>query len=51
MSQEFNLNLLKELEQDIVLNVLCRDEILRKLEEQRVRYVCSYLGMQAAVVF
>ncbi|XP_070589886.1 LOW QUALITY PROTEIN: synaptotagmin-like protein 3 [Erythrolamprus reginae] len=36
MSQEFNLNLLKELEQDIVLNVLCRDEILRKLEEQRV---------------
>ncbi|XP_070807681.1 synaptotagmin-like protein 3 [Pituophis catenifer annectens] len=36
MSQEFNLNLLKELEQNIVLNVLCRDEMLRKLEEQRV---------------
>ncbi|XP_026560848.1 synaptotagmin-like protein 3 [Pseudonaja textilis] len=37
MSEEFNLNLLKELEQEIVLNVLCRDEMLRKLEEQRVR--------------
>ncbi|KAL7987645.1 hypothetical protein Chor_006564 [Crotalus horridus] len=39
MSQEFNLNLLKELEQEIVLNVLCRDEMLRKLEEERVRAI------------
>ncbi|XP_063164043.1 synaptotagmin-like protein 3 [Candoia aspera] len=36
MSQEFNLSLLKGLEQEIVLNVLCRDEMLRKLEEERI---------------
>ncbi|ETE63352.1 Synaptotagmin-like protein 3, partial [Ophiophagus hannah] len=29
----------RELEQEIVLNVLCRDEMLRKLEEQRVRAI------------
>ncbi|KAM6459553.1 synaptotagmin-like protein 3 [Liasis olivaceus] len=36
MSQEFDLSLLKGLEQEIVLNVLCRDEMLRRLEEERV---------------
>uniref|UniRef100_A0A670XQX1 RabBD domain-containing protein n=1 Tax=Pseudonaja textilis TaxID=8673 RepID=A0A670XQX1_PSETE len=46
MSEEFNLNLLKELEQEIVLNVLCRDEMLRKLEEQRVRYVKLKIQLQ-----
>ncbi|KAM3852843.1 synaptotagmin-like protein 3 [Vipera latastei] len=43
MSQEFNLNVLKELEQEIVLNVLCRDEMLRKLEAERVRKLKTQL--------
>ncbi|KAL8186017.1 UNVERIFIED_CONTAM: hypothetical protein K2H54_061491 [Gekko kuhli] len=37
MSQELNLNLLKGLEQEIILDVLYRDQILRKMDEERVR--------------
>lgn len=39
MSQELNLNLLKLLEREIILDVLYRDQILRKVDEERVRYV------------
>ncbi|XP_054839748.1 synaptotagmin-like protein 3 isoform X2 [Eublepharis macularius] len=37
MSQELNLNFLKGLEQEIVLDVLYRDQMLRKMEEERIR--------------
>ncbi|NXP16025.1 SYTL3 protein, partial [Thinocorus orbignyianus] len=37
MACEFNLNLLKELEREAVLEVLYRDQIVRKTEEERIR--------------
>ncbi|NXG07751.1 SYTL3 protein, partial [Sakesphorus luctuosus] len=37
MACEFNLNFLKELEQEVVLKVLYRDEMVRKTEEERIR--------------
>ncbi|NXL95003.1 SYTL3 protein, partial [Alectura lathami] len=37
MACEFNLNFLKELEREAVLEVLYRDQVLRKTEEERVR--------------
>nr|XP_060609640.1 synaptotagmin-like protein 3 [Anolis sagrei ordinatus] len=37
MSQELNLNLLKGLEQKIILEVLHRDETLRGIDEERIR--------------
>ncbi|XP_021248584.1 synaptotagmin-like protein 3 isoform X2 [Numida meleagris] len=37
MACEFNLNFLKELEREAVLQVLYRDQIVRKTEEERVR--------------
>ncbi|XP_051471618.1 synaptotagmin-like protein 3 [Apus apus] len=37
MACEFNLNFLKELEREAVLEVLYRDQTLRKTEEERIR--------------
>ncbi|NXG58325.1 SYTL3 protein, partial [Hemiprocne comata] len=37
MACEFNLNFLKELEQEAVLEVLYRDQAVRKTEEERIR--------------
>ncbi|KAM7061889.1 synaptotagmin-like protein 3 isoform 3-T3 [Acridotheres tristis] len=37
MACEFNLNFLKELEQEAVLEVLYRDQMVRKMEEERIR--------------
>ncbi|XP_066171641.1 synaptotagmin-like protein 3 isoform X1 [Sylvia atricapilla] len=37
MACEFNLNLLKELEREAVLEVLYRDQMVRKTEEERIR--------------
>ncbi|XP_010144805.1 PREDICTED: synaptotagmin-like protein 3 [Eurypyga helias] len=37
MACEFNLNLLKELEREAVLEVLYRDQMVRKTEEDRIR--------------
>ncbi|NXI57890.1 SYTL3 protein, partial [Chloroceryle aenea] len=37
MAYEFNLNFLKELEQEAVLEVLYRDQVVRKTEEERIR--------------
>ncbi|NXN40453.1 SYTL3 protein, partial [Rhinoptilus africanus] len=37
MASEFNLNFLKELEREAVLEVLYRDEMVRKTEEERIR--------------
>uniref|UniRef100_A0A663MAP4 Synaptotagmin like 3 n=1 Tax=Athene cunicularia TaxID=194338 RepID=A0A663MAP4_ATHCN len=37
MACEFNLNFLKELEQEAVLEVLHRDQMVRKTEEERIR--------------
>ncbi|XP_010166792.1 synaptotagmin-like protein 3 [Antrostomus carolinensis] len=37
MSCEFNLNFLKELEREAVLEVLYRDQMVRKTEEERIR--------------
>ncbi|NWW43995.1 SYTL3 protein, partial [Pedionomus torquatus] len=37
MACEFNLNFLKELEREAVLEVLYRDQIVRKTEEERIR--------------
>ncbi|NXH55530.1 SYTL3 protein, partial [Rhabdornis inornatus] len=37
MAFEFNLNFLKELEQKAVLEVLYRDQMVRKMEEERIR--------------
>uniref|UniRef100_U3J0G2 Synaptotagmin like 3 n=1 Tax=Anas platyrhynchos platyrhynchos TaxID=8840 RepID=U3J0G2_ANAPP len=37
MACEFNLNFLKELEREAVLEVLYRDQVVRKTEEERVR--------------
>ncbi|KAJ7402825.1 Synaptotagmin-like protein 3 [Pitangus sulphuratus] len=39
MACEFNLNFLKELEREAVLEVLYRDEMVRKTEEERIRDV------------
>ncbi|XP_065689755.2 synaptotagmin-like protein 3 [Patagioenas fasciata] len=37
MACEFNLNFLKELEREAVLQVLYRDQVVRKIEEERIR--------------
>uniref|UniRef100_A0A8C5TEA0 Synaptotagmin like 3 n=1 Tax=Malurus cyaneus samueli TaxID=2593467 RepID=A0A8C5TEA0_9PASS len=37
MACEFNLNFLKELEREAVLEVLYRDQMVRKTEEERIR--------------
>nr|XP_021150478.1 synaptotagmin-like protein 3 isoform X1 [Columba livia]XP_021150479.1 synaptotagmin-like protein 3 isoform X1 [Columba livia]XP_021150480.1 synaptotagmin-like protein 3 isoform X1 [Columba livia]XP_021150481.1 synaptotagmin-like protein 3 isoform X1 [Columba livia]XP_021150482.1 synaptotagmin-like protein 3 isoform X1 [Columba livia]XP_021150483.1 synaptotagmin-like protein 3 isoform X1 [Columba livia]XP_021150484.1 synaptotagmin-like protein 3 isoform X1 [Columba livia]XP_021150485.1 syn len=37
MACEFNLNFLKELEREAVLQVLYRDQMVRKIEEERIR--------------
>ncbi|NWZ45050.1 SYTL3 protein, partial [Brachypodius atriceps] len=37
MACEFNLNFLKELEREAVLEVLYRDQMVRKMEEERIR--------------
>ncbi|NXT46201.1 SYTL3 protein, partial [Pluvianellus socialis] len=37
MASEFNLNFLKELERETVLEVLYRDQTVRKTEEERIR--------------
>ncbi|NXB40459.1 SYTL3 protein, partial [Eulacestoma nigropectus] len=37
MAYEFNLNFLKELEREAVLEVLYRDQMVRKTEEERIR--------------
>ncbi|NWU32929.1 SYTL3 protein, partial [Hylia prasina] len=37
MACEFNLNFLKELEREVVLEVLYRDQMVRKTEEERIR--------------
>ncbi|NWU67990.1 SYTL3 protein, partial [Pterocles burchelli] len=37
MACEFNLNFLKELEREAVLEVLYRDQMVRKIEEERIR--------------
>ncbi|NXO53992.1 SYTL3 protein, partial [Aramus guarauna] len=37
MAGEFNLNFLKELEREAVLEVLYRDQMVRKTEEERIR--------------
>ncbi|NXV77523.1 SYTL3 protein, partial [Atlantisia rogersi] len=37
MASEFNLNFLKELEREAVLEVLYRDQMVRKTEEERIR--------------
>lgn len=39
MACEFNLNFLKELEREAVLEVLYRDQRVRKTEEERIRYL------------
>ena len=39
MACEFNLNFLKELEREAVLEVLYRDQMVRKTEEERIRYL------------
>lgn len=39
MASEFNLNFLKELEREAVLEVLYRDQMVRKTEEERIRYL------------
>lgn len=39
MACEFNLNFLKELEREAVLEVLYRDQMVRKMEEERIRYL------------
>ncbi|NWH75106.1 SYTL3 protein, partial [Piaya cayana] len=37
MASEFNLNFLKEMEREAILEVLYRDQMLRKTEEERIR--------------
>lgn len=49
MACEFNLNFLKELEREAVLEVLYRDQMVRKTEEERVRYLPFFLCI--AVLF
>jgi len=39
MACEFDLNFLKELEREAVLEVLYRDQMVRKTEEERIRYL------------
>lgn len=48
MACEFNLNFLKELEREAVLEVLYRDQMVRKTEEERIRYLLfpySYISV------
>lgn len=39
MTQELDLSVLKGLERQVVLDVLNRDQMLRKVDEERIRYV------------
>nr|XP_056708339.1 synaptotagmin-like protein 3 [Euleptes europaea] len=43
MSQELNLNFLKGLEQEVILDVLYRDQILRKMDDERIRKLKTQL--------
>ncbi|XP_019382712.1 PREDICTED: synaptotagmin-like protein 3 isoform X2 [Gavialis gangeticus] len=43
MTVELNLNFLKELEQETVLEVLYRDQMLRKVDEERIRKLKTQL--------
>ncbi|NWW76985.1 SYTL3 protein, partial [Climacteris rufus] len=43
MACEFNLNFLKELEREAVLEVLYRDQVVRKTEEERIRKMKAQL--------
>ncbi|XP_062346056.1 synaptotagmin-like protein 3 isoform X2 [Cinclus cinclus] len=43
MACEFNLNFLKELEREAVLEVLYRDQMVRKMEEERIRKMKLHL--------
>ncbi|OWK52475.1 Synaptotagmin-like protein 3 [Lonchura striata] len=43
MACEFNLNFLKELEREAVLEVLYRDQMVRKTEEERIRYCSKWI--------
>ncbi|NXI03132.1 SYTL3 protein, partial [Pachycephala philippinensis] len=43
MACEFNLNFLKELEREAVLEVLYRDQMVRKTEEERIRKMKLHL--------
>ncbi|XP_068926438.1 synaptotagmin-like protein 3 isoform X2 [Petaurus breviceps papuanus] len=43
MSQEVNLNSLKEMEREIILQVLYRDQMVQKVEEERIRKLKLHL--------
>uniref|UniRef100_A0A5F8GNK4 Synaptotagmin like 3 n=1 Tax=Monodelphis domestica TaxID=13616 RepID=A0A5F8GNK4_MONDO len=43
MTQEVNLNSLKELEREMVLQVLYRDQVVQKVEEERIRKLKLHL--------
>uniref|UniRef100_A0A8D2LU19 RabBD domain-containing protein n=1 Tax=Varanus komodoensis TaxID=61221 RepID=A0A8D2LU19_VARKO len=43
MSEDFDLSLLKGLEQGVILDVLYRDQILRKVDEERIRKMKTQL--------
>lgn len=44
MSEAVDLSFLSDVEKDLILQVLQRDEELRKAEERRIRWGCVWAG-------
>lgn len=55
MTCELNLNFLKELERETVLQVLYRDQMVRKVDEERIRYfaffvLCHHFSLLSSLI-
>lgn len=50
MAQEVDLNALKELEREAILQVLYRDQEVQNAEEERIRYPWGHLGFQLSLL-
>lgn len=44
MAQEVHLSSLQELEREVILQVLYRDQMVQNVEEERIRYVVAAMG-------
>lgn len=49
MSQDLDLSFLKGLEREVILDVLYRDQMLRKVDEERIRYAIIILECDVPV--
>lgn len=44
MAQEVHLSSLQELEREVILQVLYRDQMVQNVEEERIRYAVTAMG-------